>query len=369
MRGHVDALWNAKIAMHNYVRQAIDIVAASGTLSPAHAAQMDLALRTAYVPFANTALAPAQPIPVTLTSANAPSPGSIVEAGRNAVSVASTVANVIDNVQWPNSARQELISHVAQHPGEFSTAEQAAELIDVLHPYSGSDIDPGQLATGAASTGPLNPVSPLNGSVPAGTATPGMAQSGGLAPGVFGGAAAASPGGGASTAGPAMSPHSGSVPLASGVVGPGAGRSAGGSHDRPARPGVIGSSSRGTGSGVPGSHAGGSGSGLRGGMPTAGATKVAAPDSAGQNSAHHGARSAPGAGAGPGLSGRPGIMMGGPMGGAGGRAGRASETTGAKAVTSQVEREGNLRDLLGDRPAVVPGVIGSWVFEQPDNRR
>ena len=41
---------------------------------------------------------------------------------------------------------------------------------------------------------------------------------------------------------------------------------------------------------------------------------------------------------------------------------RAEPATKAKTVTSQVEREGNLKDLLGARDPVVPGVIGSWVF-------
>ena len=46
-----------------------------------------------------------------------------------------------------------------------------------------------------------------------------------------------------------------------------------------------------------------------------------------------------------------------------GAGGRTEQATKAKAVTSQVEREGNLKDLLGDKDPVVPGVIGSWVFD------
>ncbi|WP_159077378.1 hypothetical protein [Corynebacterium yudongzhengii] len=37
-----------------------------------------------------------------------------------------------------------------------------------------------------------------------------------------------------------------------------------------------------------------------------------------------------------------------------------------RTITSQVEREGNMRDLLGERPPVVPGVIGAWVREPRD---
>ena len=34
-----------------------------------------------------------------------------------------------------------------------------------------------------------------------------------------------------------------------------------------------------------------------------------------------------------------------------------------KSVTTQVERDPNRRDLLGEAPAVLPGVIGDWVRE------
>lgn len=379
MRGHVDALWNAKIGMHNYVRQAIDIVAAAGAISPAHASQMDLALRSAYVPMANTALAPAQPIPVTLTSANAPSPGSIVDAGRNAVNVASTVASVIDNVQWPNSARQELVSQLSQHPGEFTTAEQAAELIDTLHPYSGAMIDPGQLGTGTASTGVLTPAPTLGGpGVPVGTAPAGITSPSVTTPGVLGtgvsGAVSGLPSHGTATPGNrAATPLPGSVPVGSGMVGAGAGRGSGGvAPGRTTGPNGADRASRG---GASATARGGADSPLRGSAPVAGAPRLNGPDSPGQNGAHQGGRSTGGSAAGASTAnsshggsaanGRPGMMMGGPMAGAGGRGGKPSAATGAKAVTSQVERAGNLRDLLGERPAVVPGVIGSWVFDQP----
>lgn len=45
------------------------------------------------------------------------------------------------------------------------------------------------------------------------------------------------------------------------------------------------------------------------------------------------------------------------------RGGKESEKKRVKSVTTQVERDPNKRDLLGEPPAVVPGVIGDWVRE------
>ena len=46
-----------------------------------------------------------------------------------------------------------------------------------------------------------------------------------------------------------------------------------------------------------------------------------------------------------------------------GMRGKDSEKKRVKSVTTQVERDPNKRDLLGEPPAVVPGVIGDWVRE------
>lgn len=35
-----------------------------------------------------------------------------------------------------------------------------------------------------------------------------------------------------------------------------------------------------------------------------------------------------------------------------------------KSVTSKVERDPNRRDLLGEPPAALPGVIGAWAREE-----
>ena len=46
-----------------------------------------------------------------------------------------------------------------------------------------------------------------------------------------------------------------------------------------------------------------------------------------------------------------------------GTRGKGNDRNRVKAVTTQVERDPNKRDLLGEPPAVVPGVIGNWVRE------
>jgi hypothetical protein len=46
-----------------------------------------------------------------------------------------------------------------------------------------------------------------------------------------------------------------------------------------------------------------------------------------------------------------------------GTRGQGNDKNRVKAVTTQVERDPNKRDLLGEPPAVVPGVIGNWARE------
>ena len=49
--------------------------------------------------------------------------------------------------------------------------------------------------------------------------------------------------------------------------------------------------------------------------------------------------------------------------GGGANRGRKGKKGRVQAVTSAVERDGNLKALLGEAPEVVPGVIGAWVRE------
>ena len=57
------------------------------------------------------------------------------------------------------------------------------------------------------------------------------------------------------------------------------------------------------------------------------------------------------------------MMATGPMGAVGGRGGQGKSRAKVKAVTSAVERDGNLEALLGQSPLVLPTVIGHNVRE------
>lgn len=67
------------------------------------------------------------------------------------------------------------------------------------------------------------------------------------------------------------------------------------------------------------------------------------------------------AGTGGGTTSHAGVMPA----GAANRGGASAKAGKVQAVTTAVERDKNLRDLLGEAPPVVPGVIGDWVRETP----
>ena len=145
------------------------------------------------------------------------------------------------------------------------------------------------------------------------------------------------PGGGRSGSGGGLSA---STPLGATVANPGG--TAGGTNSN------LGNTGTGTGAG---SGVGGSGSGAHGGYGSG----------AGGN-AHGGSVHGAGVtgGAGVGQQQRSVAFGGAPMsvGGAGGRGPDEKKPGKVKAVTSAVEREGNLRALLGEAPLVLPPVIG-----------
>ncbi|QGU07940.1 hypothetical protein COCCU_10105 [Corynebacterium occultum] len=130
------------------------------------------------------------------------------------------------------------------------------------------------------------------------------------------------------------------------VAGPGGA----GAGARPALPGS------GAVSGDPHQARGLSGTGAGSGMGSAHANGNVSPGS--NAGAHAGGtqQGARGAGSATGRGMMP--MMGSQMGGAQGNQGKPSKV---RTVTSAVEEEGNIADLLGERSPVVPGVIGAWV--------
>lgn len=192
---------------------------------------------------------------------------------------------------------------------------------------------PGNLASGGVGSGPgLSTMSP--GSVGSAAASASVAGGGAPAGGVAGGAGSFGGGSsrgqqsnrGALSAGRAGGAASG---LAAGI---GAGGIAGG------QAGGIGAGGLGMG-------------GFASGAPLAGPGMGA------------GAGAAPGT---QGTQGRATAFAGGPMGIAGagqGQQGKQRKAAKVQAVTSAVERDGNLRALLGEAPLVLPSVIGNNVRE------
>lgn len=224
---------------------------------------------------------------------------ALTEAGWQDLAHASTPADIIEQVGRPNP-----------------------EMLDFI----ASGATPTQVASATAPT--LPPVGAMGGAPLGGTMTP--AGAGGLGGG-FG-----SPGGLGSFGGAAPMPFAGRGAAGFGAgagsgFGAGAGRFGGG-----VGPGMSGVGSNGFGSGA---GAGAGANGMIAGSSGAGA-RAGGPVNAASGAGGYGV--APGMGA---------------------RGGKQQKRGRVQAVTSAVEREGNLKALLGEAPEVVPGVIGAWVRE------
>ncbi len=167
------------------------------------------------------------------------------------------------------------------------------------------------------------------------------------------------------------------APGAAGVVRPGSGP---GSGVRPLNTGVGGRTVVGTDSGGrAGGGFGGSGGGSSA-VPHAGGGKPPSGAGSGGLGGHGSGGSARGSAGGLGAgssahAAHGGTPVGGVMGagrGAAGAAGGRRGNHGSSSVrgikTSAVEREGNLKALLGEGPEVIPGVIGAWVREPRTDR-
>ena len=252
------------------------------------------------------------------------------------------VRDALDHAGWGDVAHATTPAEIVEQVGKPNP-----DLLDLI----ASGATPTQVASATA------PSLPPGGTLPTGDAAAG-AGAGALAGGATGAVGALA--GGAVGAGGGLG---GAMPLA--------GRGAAGFSGA----GGVGSGLGGVGSGGrAGAGAGGFGAlGARGGFGT--------PPGAGGGAGTGGVGPAPGNGPGVGGvgAGSPGASprAGGSTGGAGaggygvgpaagaGRGGRNGQQKRGRvqAVTSAVEREGNLKALLGEAPEVVPGVIGAWVRE------
>lgn len=272
--------------------------------------------------------------PGTPTFEDTPLPKIVQQAlsnvGYRDLAYASTPTQVVEQFGRPNP---DMLQSIAAGATPTQAASAAAPTMPPpLTGLAGGAGSPagtgaGSLGTGAGLLGPVGAVSGVG-------AGPVLAGVGGAAS--AGASGAVGSGGSGGFGGPAMSPLGG------------AGRGAAGA-------GAGGLSGARSGSGVSGAlgggRLGGFGAGAGSGMGT--------------GAVGQGTNAFVGGGAaGNGQTGARGAVAGGPgMFGAGQRkAGTGNGKRGkVQAVTSAVEREGNLKALLGEAPEVVPGVIGAWV--------
>lgn len=253
---------------------------------------------------------------------------ALSNAGYRDLAYASTPTQVVEQFGRPNPDMLQSIAAGA-------TPTQAASAAAPTMPPSLTGLAGGAGSGAGAGAGAIGTGMGQLGSVGAGAGT-GLAGVGGAGGSGAGGSLGA--GGAGGFGGPAMGPLGGA-----GRAAVGGGAAAGG----------LGSAR--SGSGVPGAvgggRLGGFGAGAGSGM--------------GAGAVGQGTNTFVGGGAaGGGQAGGRGAVAGGPgMYGAGRRGtGAGSGKRGkVQAVTSAVEREGNLKALLGEAPEVVPGVIGAWV--------
>lgn len=253
----------------------------------------------------------------------------------------------------------------SQPAGGVSTtgAATATGASGLAHP---SNVSSGRAATGVGAAASRTPgsvsASGTGGGSRSGTGFGNRPQTGVGAGTVNTGAAPGAGRGGGTVAGGLGTPRGGAL------VGSAAGAGMTGGGMNPARPGFSGAgfgSAANTGSG-PGL---GAGSGATGGSGNIGAHGAGTGAGVGAGAHGAGSSSATGTYAAAGTAGgnaqngqgvRGGAVAAGPMGAAGANRGRGRDKSSAKVrtVTSAVERDGNLKALLGDAPLLLPSVIG-----------
>lgn len=382
------------VAEANSLQAAAALAVVRSTPNQGVAKALEESFLAAFSPKLTTELVPVTPLfTQLLPKLSAPNGAGTDQSGSLA-----PAAPAFDNSPLPKVVQQALSNAGYRDLAYASTPTQVVEQFGRPNPDMLESIAAGATPTQAASAAAPSLPPSLNasptGALPGGgtVAVPGAGSGTGLmgnAPGLSavpaGGPAAGVTGAGTrsggSMGGPgAMSglnglgaPQPGSAGAATRAAGPGGagarGRGASGSSS---------ASPRGTSGAVGGVRAGGLGgfAGTGGALGSSGAFGagggVAGP--VGGMGAGSGTGMGPG-GAGPGgntviggaqagnsQAGARGGVAGGPgMYGAGQRGTGKNKRGKVQAVTSAVEREGNLKALLGEAPEVVPGVIGAWV--------
>lgn len=327
---------------------------------------------TAFSPKLTTELVPVTPLFTQLL----PELGAPNGNGTNQSGTAGSGTPTFEDTPLPKIVQQALSNAGYRDLAYASTPSQVVEQFGRPNPDMLQSIaagaTPTQAATAAAPSMPPSLTGLTGGGAGAGVGAgggagaglPGMGQLGslgagagtGLAGGAGAGAAAGiGPGGSGGFGGPAMAPLGGAGRGAAGSAGGfggalgaargGAGLSGAGGGGRLGGVGGVGA-----GAGAVAGPIGGFGAGSGAGMGTGAVGQ-------GGNTFVGGGQAGNGAGARGAVAGGPG-MYGAGHRGAGANGGKRGKV---QAVTSAVEREGNLKALLGEAPEVVPGVIGDWV--------
>ena len=325
----------ATLSQATAVEAAAALGAVRSTADPAASKSLEEVFLSTFGPRLTTQLAPTVPTFESLLPPMKPGSRQIMDDGGADVRVP----------EFSREALPQVVNKALAHSGwgDLTHATTPAEIVEQVGKPNPDMLD--LIASGATPTQVASATAP---------SLPPVGALGGAPAGVIGGAPAS--GAGATGAVGALAGGAAGAVGGLGGVMPLAGRGAAGLS------GGVGS----------GAGAGGSGAlGARGGFGT--------PPGAGAGSGGVGPAPGNGAGAGAGgvAAGSPGASprTGGSTGGVGGygmgpaagagRGGRNGQQKRGRvqAVTSAVEREGNLKALLGEAPEVVPGVIGAWVRE------
>lgn len=341
------------VAEANSLQAAAALAVARATPSAPVAKAFEEAFLASFSPKLTTELVPVTPLFRQLL----PELGSPNGAGTNASGELAPTPPPFENTPLPKIVQQGLANAGYRDLAYASTPTQVVEQFGRPNPDMLQSIAAGATPTQAASVGaPSLPPTLTPGGAPAmtGAGTTGVAPGIGQVGNMGGGTGAMATGAGAGM--------NGLSPVMAGAGGQGRG---GVGAARGALNGANGlSNMRALGSGAGAGRLGGalSGAGASGmGAGTgagAGAGSGAAMGQAGSNAYVAGGQQGNGQG------GARGMMAAGPGAyGAGQRGAHSGKRGKVQAVTSAVEREGNLKALLGEAPEVVPGVIGAWVRE------
>ncbi len=389
----------ATVAEANALQAAAALAVVRGTPNPGVAKALEESFLAAFSPKLTTELVPVTPMftqllpelgapngagtdqsgalaPTAPSFENTPLPKIVQQALSNAgyrdLAYASTPTQVVEQFGRPNPDMLESIAAGA-------TPTQVASAAAPAMPPSLNTVSPaGALGTGAIQPGagaPLGHITPV--SIGSGGGVPGAGAMGAGSPaasGAAGGAGMPAAGlpGGASRANSAVTnlrgvssgrSGTGGAGRAGSLSGLGSQAGAGALGGLAGRGGLGGAS--GSGGGMNALNAGRMASGPLGGFSAGSGTGMGltpGPGASLQGGVQGGNTFVSGGQAGSGQSGARGGAAAGPsMYGAGQRGSGKRKRGKVQAVTSAVEREGNLKALLGEAPEVVPGVIGAWV--------